>query len=78
MLKGQVRCLPFYFWPDDILNLAENGTTIHKKLQHLLADAVCPMAKGVARLSHFLLHFNDGVIDRTVFDALAPAGGIAF
>jgi len=30
MLKGQVRAMLFYFWPDDILNLAENGTTINK------------------------------------------------
>jgi hypothetical protein len=30
MLKGQVRAMLFYFWLDDILNLAENGTSIHK------------------------------------------------
>jgi hypothetical protein len=30
MLKGQVRCLLFYFWPGEILDLAGKGTAIHK------------------------------------------------
>jgi hypothetical protein len=50
----------------------------YKKPRHLFADTVCSAAKGVAWRLDLLLHFNDCVINGAVFDALAPAGGIAF